>query len=127
MKTTIGTVQNIEGTFYAKDSSGNIIELHAGDRISSDMIVYGDKANDSSAKIGIKMIGLHEVVNLEGSAKQLFDMSLMSDALESEAIKSATASAWLKSNFPFKNARSVNSPGLANLIPFLIKSCIISC
>ena len=42
------------------------------------------------------------------------------EALLSEAIKSATASAWLKSKLPFKNARKVNSPGLAALAPFLI-------
>ena len=87
MKTIIGTVQNIEGTFYAKDSSGNVIELHKGDSISSNMLVYGDKANSSSSKIGIKMLNLNEVVNLEGTIKQQFDMSLMSDTRESEGLE----------------------------------------
>ena len=41
------------------------------------------------------------------------------EAAEFEEIKSATASAWVRSIFPFKKARSVNSPALAFLAPFL--------
>ena len=41
-------------------------------------------------------------------------------------IKSATASAWLKSNFPFKKALRVNSPALAALQPLSINNLIIS-
>ena len=39
------------------------------------------------------------------------------------AIKSATASACVKSSLPFKKARWVNSPGFANLAPFKINNC----
>ena len=43
---------------------------------------------------------------------------------EREAIRSATASAWLRSIFPFRKARSVNSPGLASLQPSDMSICI---
>ena len=45
-------------------------------------------------------------------------------AAEEDAIKSATASAWLKSIFPLRNARWVYSPGWAIRQPFLINNCI---
>ena len=48
-------------------------------------------------------------------------------AAEEEAIRSATASAWLKSILPLRNARWVYSPGCAMRHPFLISSCITCC
>ena len=44
-------------------------------------------------------------------------------AADDEAIRSATASAWLRSIFPFRNARWVYSPGAAMRQPFLMSSC----
>ena len=44
-------------------------------------------------------------------------------AADVEAIKSATASAWLRSILPFKKALCVNSPGCARRQPFLISNC----
>jgi len=48
-------------------------------------------------------------------------------AFDSEAIKSATASAWDKSIFPFRKARWVYSPGFAGTAPLSISSSIIFC
>ena len=48
-------------------------------------------------------------------------------AEEEEAIKSATASAWLKSIFPFRKARWVYSPGNADRHPLWMRSCITCC
>ena len=45
-------------------------------------------------------------------------------AADEEAIRSATASAWLKSIFPLRKARCVYSPGWAIRQPFLINNCI---
>lgn len=58
MSTIIGTVINIQGIFYTKDSSQNITQIHQGDTIGVNVIVFGDKNNPSSAEISIKLAGL---------------------------------------------------------------------
>ncbi|CAI8173410.1 MAG: Uncharacterised protein [SAR116 cluster bacterium] len=54
-------------------------------------------------------------------------MAIWCAAALSEAIRSATASAWLRSSLPFKKARRVNSPPSAIWQPFLKNSWSISC
>jgi len=41
MKVVIGTVKTLNGEFFAKDSHGDIVELHVGDKITQDMVVFG--------------------------------------------------------------------------------------
>jgi hypothetical protein len=86
MKTIIATVQKIEGTFYAKDASGNIIELHEGDSVSSDVLVYGDKANPSSANISLEILDNNEVINISGTIEQQLDDSFVDDILDIEGL-----------------------------------------
>ncbi|MBU4025024.1 hypothetical protein KKF31_07680, partial [bacterium] len=86
MRTIVGKVEAVEGKFFAKDSSGNVIELHLGDMITSDMLVYGDKSNSSSSSIQIALVALGEIINLNGTEQQLFDSSLVADSSESEGI-----------------------------------------
>lgn len=71
MAQDIGTVQDIEGKFFAKDTNGNIIELHKGDIITQDMLVFGDKSNPASAKIEVLVSDY--IVTINGSQEQLFD------------------------------------------------------
>ena len=62
-------------------------------------------------------IALVERIYKSLSGKQLQEAAARWETAEEEAIKSATASAWDKSIFPFKKARCVNSPGVANRAP----------
>lgn len=41
MKVIIGTVKELSGNFFAKDEHGDVKELHVGDPITKDMLVYG--------------------------------------------------------------------------------------
>ncbi|MDD2790852.1 MAG: Calx-beta domain-containing protein, partial [Sulfurimonas sp.] len=86
MKTIIGTVEKVEGKFFAKDISGKVTMLHVGDKITSDMLVYGDKSNSASATIQVAMVELGKIIYLTGTEEQLFDASLSADLLESEGI-----------------------------------------
>jgi len=52
--------------------------------------------------------------NSENPPRILFNAAFL-EASVLLAIRSATASAWVRSNFPFKKALCVNSPGLARL------------
>ena len=40
MKIIIGRVTEIEGIFFAEDAKGNVIELHKGDAVMNDMLVF---------------------------------------------------------------------------------------
>ncbi|MEA1891611.1 MAG: hypothetical protein U9N33_02735, partial [Campylobacterota bacterium] len=82
MATVIGTVESIEGKFFAKDTDGNIIELKVGDTIFQDMIVFGDQGNSEAAQISIAVPNLDNVV-LYGLQQQTFDSSLI-DGLSDE-------------------------------------------
>lgn len=55
-----------------------------------------------------------------------FSASLCMPA-EVEAIRSATASAWLRSILPLRKARWVNSPGVARRAPWFMRSWSICC
>ncbi|MFK5936899.1 MAG: DUF5801 repeats-in-toxin domain-containing protein, partial [Sulfurimonas sp.] len=77
MKTVIGTVQGLEGKFFAKDADGNVVELKNGDSITKDMVVFGDKSNAATASIKIAMADSDEIVAIVGTDEQLFDSSLV--------------------------------------------------
>uniref|UniRef100_UPI00165F13C9 Ig-like domain-containing protein n=1 Tax=Sulfurimonas indica TaxID=2508707 RepID=UPI00165F13C9 len=79
MKVIIGTVKEISGKFYAKDEHGDIVELHVGDKISKDMLVFGADGNSPSAHIKIGMMNLEQALELTGLEKQIFDLSLIED------------------------------------------------
>jgi len=73
MATIIGQVQNIDGKFFTKNQDGQITELHLGDVITKDMLVFGDKANPSNAKLQVLMSDENYIVTINGSQEQLFD------------------------------------------------------
>ncbi|MCK9491464.1 MAG: hypothetical protein M0Q24_05185 [Sulfurimonas sp.] len=85
MAVVIATVKEIEGTFFAKDSSSNIIELKKGDVITKDMLVFGDKSNSSSAKIEMNVEGGSSIV-LNATQEQLFDASLIDELSQEEGL-----------------------------------------
>lgn len=93
MSVSVGTVQSLNGKFFAKDSSGNITELKSGDTITQGMTVFGDKNNPSSASIDIAMDADKNVISLSGEQEQLFDastvqdVSVFDDALASDSIE----------------------------------------
>ena len=76
MATVIGTVQGIDGKFFAKDANGNIVELKNGDAITQDMTVFGDKSNPESATIKIAIVDGGEIVSINGTQEQLFESYL---------------------------------------------------
>ena len=76
MDAMIGKVQGLEGKFFARDTEGNVVELHNGDTISENMTVFGDKSNPSSAYINIVMIDTDQKIVIAGNSEQTFDSSL---------------------------------------------------
>jgi len=86
MQEVIAIVKEISGKFYAKDADGNIIELHVGDKITKDMLVFGADDNAANAHIKIVIENLDQVVMLRGSEQQLFDLSLIDDTHLAEFI-----------------------------------------
>ena len=80
MNTLVGTVKNLSGKFFAKDTSGNIVELKNGDTISEGVTVFGDKNNPVTASIKIAMSSDNSVISLHGAQQQLFDSSTVQDA-----------------------------------------------
>ena len=60
--------------------------------------------------------------NLDGIELSLIEGSILDTAAVDEAIKSATASALVRSIFPLRKARMVNSPGFAVLAPAFTSS-----
>ena len=86
MATQIGKIIGLDGKFFAKDASGDIVELKNGDAITSDMIVYGDSSNLSTNSIEIAMQGGRENITLFGSQEQAFDSSLTDSPNEEEAL-----------------------------------------
>jgi len=79
MKTVIGIVKALKGEYYAKDEHGDLVELHVGDKITKDMVVFGADGNDKSAYIKISMLNLEEALILTDLDKQAFDLSLIAD------------------------------------------------
>ncbi|MBL3520244.1 hypothetical protein H0A43_07130, partial [Arcobacter lanthieri] len=83
---TLGIVKSMtEGTFYLKDSMGNIKELKIGDKIAINDIVFGDKLNTASAKIDIELEG-NDVIVVNQDNDQLFDSSLSTVTFGNEEI-----------------------------------------
>ncbi|MFV7789341.1 hypothetical protein ACNO6Z_00640 [Aliarcobacter lanthieri] len=83
---TLGIVKSMtEGTFYLKDSMGNIKELKIGDKILINDIVFGDKLNTASAKIDIELEG-NDVIVVNQDNDQLFDSSLSTVTFGNEEI-----------------------------------------
>jgi len=86
MKIIIGRVTEIEGRFFAEDAKGNVIELHKGDAVMNDMLVFGDKSNPKTATINISMLSRDEIFSLDGTQEQLFDISVVDETTESEGL-----------------------------------------
>ena len=79
----MATVQSLSGKFFAKDPSGNIIELQVGQEIDQGMTVFGETA---ASTINITMDN-NNVISLSGIEEQLFDGSLDSEqGLEEVAV-----------------------------------------
>ncbi|PHQ64700.1 MAG: hypothetical protein COB99_08220, partial [Sulfurimonas sp.] len=76
MRTVIGSVETLNGKFFAKDAEGNIIELKIGDEITQDMIVFGDEENSASANIKMAMLNDEEAVVVEANGERSFDESI---------------------------------------------------
>ncbi|NOR57377.1 MAG: hypothetical protein GQ474_02525, partial [Sulfurimonas sp.] len=76
MRTVIGSVENLDGKFFAKDAEGNVVELKTGDEITQDMIVFGDENNPASATMKIAMIGDREDMIIEANNEESFDEDL---------------------------------------------------
>ncbi|WP_457747899.1 Ig-like domain-containing protein, partial [Sulfurimonas sp.] len=79
MTTVIGIVKALVGEYYAKDGHGDLVELHVGDKITKDMVVFGADGNSESAYIKISMLNLEEALVLTDLDKQAFDLSLIAD------------------------------------------------
>ena len=86
MATIIGTVKDLDGKFFAKDTDGNVVELKEGDVITEGMVVFGDKGNLESDAINIAMENGVEDIMLSGLEEQLFDSSLTDDSNFDDAL-----------------------------------------
>ena len=80
METVIGTVQDLQGRFFAQDTDGNIVELVRGDAITEGMRVIGSDDNSANSFVNIAM-ATGENVRVTGNGVQAFDSSLSSDEL----------------------------------------------
>jgi|GEM_PF-6937432 len=79
MSINIGTVKELQGDYFAKEPSGNVVKLSIGDIITEDMIVYGNESNPSSAMIQISMIDTAQIFTITGTQEQKFDISLVEE------------------------------------------------
>jgi VCBS repeat-containing protein len=83
----IGTVQNLDGTFYVKDADGNLVELKNGDVITEGMVIIGDDSNPTTAKVEISSNSGEPIV-LSGSGEQTLDATFLeSYSNESEQVE----------------------------------------
>ena len=94
MKTIIGTVQALDGKYFAKDADGSVITLKVGDTITEDMIVFGDVSNSANAMIQVTILNLDDSIVLRGNDEQLFDSSLfdndtLNDPIANESLSEA--------------------------------------
>ncbi len=96
MEASIGVVNDLEGKFYAKESSGNVIELKDGDVIQKDMIVYGDKNNNVLSHIDIVMNNGSQNITLSGINEQSFDSSLVYELSIEDGIETNTVNEAIK-------------------------------
>ena len=93
---------------------------------------FSIKMISSSAKSSSSSTNEDAFINCSRSSSTFFDnwpsswfLAPFNEASVLEFIISTTASAWARSILLFKNARFVNSPGSANLIPLFTKISII--
>ena len=86
MATVTGIVKGLEGKFFAKDADGKIVELQNGDRITSEMIVFGDSSNPATAQIQVAMLGSNNVITVSGAGEQAFDASVNGDKDDLEEV-----------------------------------------
>ena len=84
MTQDIGVVQNIEGTFFAKLSNGDIVQLESGDIITEGMIIFGDKESTQASRLEVVMNGDAENIVLNAYDEQLFDSSLVNGSSDVE-------------------------------------------
>ncbi len=85
MAKVIGTVKEVlDGKFYAKSQDGTVRELHAGDEIYMNEIVYGDSSNPKDSKIIIDLIGDDKMLVVSGDNSQLFDVTLAQEDLSED-------------------------------------------
>ena len=108
MNIVIGTVKTLNGQFFAKDTQGEIVELHVGDKITKDMVVYGADTNGAEANIKIGMINLSEAITLTGLEQQTFDMSLLEDNNLDDLISPNSLKAALKANVDVVDGGNTN-------------------
>ncbi len=108
MAQAIGTVKTLTGKFFAKESSGDVIELKIGDEITQGMIVFGGDENSATSKIDIQIISNDNIMTLSGTQSQLFDISMIEQQGHTEEIGISTDSinAALDSNMHNQNMQN---------------------
>ncbi|MCD6190681.1 MAG: hypothetical protein J7K14_03960, partial [Sulfurimonas sp.] len=109
MNVVIGTVKTLSGQFFAKDSHGDVVELHVGDKITQDMVVFGADENSADANIKIGMLNLEEAITLTGLEKQTFDMSLIEDNNIDDLLSPDSLNAALNENVDVDAQESENT------------------
>ena len=69
MAIIMGTIETIQGTFFAKDTFGNTSKLSLGNEIEEGTIIFGDKGNNDKDSISISMKDGSAGITLTGASK----------------------------------------------------------
>ena len=86
MANVIGTVDRLEGKFYAKDSQGNMRELKNTDKVYEGEIIVPDTGNISSEKIIIALADQSGFLHINSTKEQLLDKTLLNEGLNNEEL-----------------------------------------
>ena len=86
-----------------------------------------EKSSSNSSNEVTRKSSIRNFINSSEKPPRIWFSAILWAADEDEAIRSATASACDRSILPFKNARCVNSPGVAKRAPEVISNCNRRC
>lgn len=86
MANIIGTVEGIEGKFYAKDSQGNMRELKNADQVYEGETIVPGANNILNEKITIALADGTASLQINSTKEQLLDKTLLNEGLNNEEL-----------------------------------------
>jgi len=86
MANVIGTVGELNGTFYARNEAGELRELKSGDEVYEGEIIVPDTANALTDTVSIIPINGTNSLLINSSSEQLLDSTLINTTLEDEEL-----------------------------------------
>lgn len=86
MAQVIGTINNLDGSFFIKNEEGEISIVEAGDTIYAGDLVLGSNSNNNSNFLNVTLSDDSKVIKLTANEQQLFDETMLSFELDTDSV-----------------------------------------